>query len=169
MQIISQLFQYYSVCNSQPDNSWVMHLLHNGTMIKKMRTEDLRVDMYIMLEESWLRHSFLKTNFKITSEKPIKKLISNGIHVVKVNTFKSEVIKGRDLFRDVPGPRAEDIGQTRTDVPLPGSEIGTEIPPSEPGEFNPINQISEELHKTIQNTRIPPETKAKASIITPLG
>ncbi len=131
-------------------------------MIKKVKTEDLKVGMYVMLGQSWLRHSFLKPSFKITSEKQIKKILYNGIKEVKVDTSKSEVIKGRDLFRDVLEPGREDTNQTRTEVPLPGSEIGTEIPPPEPGEFNPIDQISEELHQTIQNTRIPPQTKAKA-------
>ena len=131
-------------------------------MIKKVKTEDLKVGMYVMLGQSWLRHSFLKPNFKITSEKQIKKIISDGIRVVKVDTSKSEVIKGRDLFRDVLEPRAEDSGPTRTDIPLPDSQIGTEIPLPEPGEFNPVELISHELRETIENTRIPPQTKAKA-------
>ncbi|GAJ13343.1 unnamed protein product, partial [marine sediment metagenome] len=130
-------------------------------MIKKVKTEDLMVGMYVMLEESWLRHSFMKPNFKITSEKQIKKLIHDGIHLVKVDTSKSQVIRERDLSRDVLGPRAEDAGQTPTEAPLPGSQVGTDIPPPEAGEFNPIDQISEELHQTIQNTSIPPQTKAK--------
>ncbi len=139
-----------------------MHLRGDGIMIKNVKTEDLKVGMYVMLGQSWLRHSFLKPSFKITSEKQIKKILHNRIKEVKVDTSKSEVIKGRDLFRDVLGPRGEDTGKTRTDVTLPGSESKTEIPPPEAGEFNPIDQISEELHQTIQNTRIPPQTKAKA-------
>jgi len=131
-------------------------------MIKKVKTEDLKVGMYVMLDESWLHHSFLKPNFKITSEKQIKKILNDGIYVVKVDTSKSEVIKERDLFRDVLEPRSEDTGQARTEAPLPDSMKVTEIAPPEPGEFNPIDQISEELHQTIQNTRIPPQTKAKA-------
>ncbi len=136
-------------------------MLGDDIMIKKVKTEDLKVGMYVMLGQSWLRHSFMKPNFRITSEKQIKKIIHDGIKEVEVDTSKSEVIEERDLFRDVLGPRDEDAGQTPTETPLPGSQVGTEIPPPEAGEFNPIDQISEELHQTIQNTSIPPQTKAK--------
>jgi len=131
-------------------------------VIKNVKTEDLKVGMYVMLGQSWLHHSFLKPNFRITSEKQIKKIISDGIREVQIDTSKSEVIERRDLFRDVLGPRGEEAGETRTGVPLPDSQAGTEIPVPEAGEFNPIDQISEELHQTIQSTSIPPKTKARA-------
>ncbi len=131
-------------------------------MIKKVKTEDLKVGMYVMLGQSWLRHSFLRPNFKITSEKQIKKIISNGIRVVKVNTSKSDVIEEEDLSRDMPESRDEDTGQIQADAPLPGSQIGTEIPTPEPGEFNPIELITSDLRETIENTSMPPPTKAKA-------
>ncbi len=184
-------------------------------MIKKVKTEDLKVGMYVMLEQSWLRHSFMKPNFKITSEKQIKKILHDGIKEVKVDTSKSEVIEERDLYQDVLGPRGEDADQVRTEAappvgqvrqdagqvetkaappvgpvrqdagqvetkaappvgpvrqdagqvetkaPPPDSQVGTYIPPPEAGEFNPIDQITEELHRTIQNTSIPPQTKAR--------
>ncbi len=254
-------------------------------MIKKVKTEDLKVGMYVMLEQSWLRHSFMKPNFKITSEKQIKKILHDRIREVKVDTSKSEVIEERDLYRDVLGPRGEDAAQARTEAaplegrvetkaaplegrvetkaappegqvetkaaplvgqvetkaaplegqvrqdagqvetkaaplegqvetkaaplegqvetkaaplegqvrqdagqvetkaaplvgqvetkaaPLegrvetkaarPGVDFGPAIRPPEPKEFNPIDQISEELHRTIQNTSIPPKTKAR--------
>ena len=131
-------------------------------MIKKVKTEDLKVGMYVMLGQYWLRHSFMKPNFKITSEKQIKKIISDKIRVVKVDTSKSEVIEEEDLSRDMPESRDEDTDQIQADVPLPGSQIGTEIPAPEPGEFKPINQISKELRTTIENTSMPPQAKAKA-------
>jgi len=131
-------------------------------MIKKVKTEDLKVGMYVLLGQYWLRHSFMKPNFKITSEKQIKKIISDKILVVKVDTSKSEVIEEEDLSRDMPESRDEDTDQIQADVPLPGSQIGTAIPTPEPGEFKPINQISKELRTTIENTSMPPQTKAKA-------
>ena len=185
-------------------------------MIKKVKTEDLKVGMYVMLGLSWLRHSFMKPNFRITSEKQIKKILHDGIKEVKVDTSKSEVIKERDLYRDVLGPRGEDadqarteaappvgqvetkaappvgqfeteaappvgqvetkaappvgqvetkaappVGQVETKAPPPDSQVGTRIAPPKAGEFNPIDLISEELRETIQNTSIPPKTKAK--------
>ena len=131
-------------------------------MIEKVKTEDLKVGMYVMLGRSWLRHSFLRPNFKITSENQIKKIISDRIWEVKVDRSKSDVIKEMDLSRDMPEPGGEDTDQTRADVPLPGSQIGTEIPTPEPGEFNPIELISRDLRETIENTRTPPQAKAKA-------
>ncbi|UCH63711.1 MAG: HD-GYP domain-containing protein [Fidelibacterota bacterium] len=131
-------------------------------MIKKVKTEDLKVGMYVMLGQSWLRHSFMKPNFKITSEKQIKKILNDGIKEAKVDTSKSEVIEERDLFRDVLGSRDEDTGRIQEEVPRPDSQTGTKIPLPAEKEFNPIDQISEELHETIKNTSIPPQTKAKA-------
>lgn len=131
-------------------------------MIKKVKTEELKVGMYVMLGESWLRHSFIKPNFMITSEKQIRKIISNGIKETRIDTSKSEVIKEQDRSREVPESRSEDSGQTRTDVTQPGSQIGAKIPPPEPGEFKNNEVISNELKETIENTSIPPPTKAKA-------
>ncbi len=109
-------------------------------MIKKVKTEDLKVGMYVMLEQSWLRHSFMKPNFKITSEKQIKKILHDGIKEVKVDTSKSEVIEERYLYRDVLGPQGEDadqarteaappVGQVETEAPPPDSQVETEVPP----------------------------------------
>lgn len=101
-----------------------------------------------MLGQSWLRHSFIKPNFRITSEKQIKKIISDGIKEVKVDTSKSEVLEDRNLFIDVLGP-----GEGKP------KKVAIELPEEE--EFNPIDMISEELRETIENTRIPPQQKAE--------
>ncbi len=131
-------------------------------MIKKVKTKYLKFGMYVILGASWLHHSFLKPNFKITSEKQIKKILNDRIKEVKVDTSKSEVVEERDLIKDLLGPRGKDTRQARTEAPLPESKKVTEITPPETGEFNPMEQISEDLHQAIQNTRIPPQTKAKA-------
>jgi HD-GYP domain-containing protein (c-di-GMP phosphodiesterase class II) len=118
-------------------------------MIKKIKSQDLKVGMYVMLGQSWLHHSFLKPNFKITSDKQIKKIISDGIKEVKVDSSKSEVLEERNLITDLLGP-----GEGKPE------KVAIELP--EEDEFNPIDLISEELHQTIQNTRIPPQDKAEA-------
>ncbi|MCH7497125.1 MAG: DUF3391 domain-containing protein [Candidatus Marinimicrobia bacterium] len=116
-------------------------------MIKEVKSVDLKVGMYVMLGKSWLHHSFLKPNFKISSEKQIKKIISDGLKVVQVDSSKSDVPEERNLMVDLLGPGANGATHTEIDVPE---------------KFNPIDLISEELHKTIQNTNIPPKTKARA-------
>jgi HD-GYP domain-containing protein (c-di-GMP phosphodiesterase class II) len=122
---------------------------------KKVKSEDLQVGMYVQLGANWLRHSFLKPNFLITSDKQIKKIIKDGIKVVTVNPDKSEVLEKRDLMTDLLGP-----GDTEAEAPAERKRPEFEVPDEE--EFNPIDIISDELHQTIQNTRIPPQTKAKA-------
>ncbi|MFB0517461.1 MAG: HD-GYP domain-containing protein [Candidatus Neomarinimicrobiota bacterium] len=118
-------------------------------MIKTVKTKDLKVGMYVMLGQSWLRHSFLKPNFKITSDRQIKKIISDGIKEVRVDTEKSTVVEERNLLTDLLGPYQKQKGKIEIEIP-------------DDGEFNPMEAISAELHQTIQNTRIPPQTKAKA-------
>ncbi|MFC1619693.1 HD-GYP domain-containing protein [Candidatus Neomarinimicrobiota bacterium] len=124
-------------------------------MIKKVKTTDLEVGMYVQLGANWLRHSFLNPNFLITSDKQITKIIKDGIKVVNVNTDKSKVIEKRDLMTDLLGP-----ADAKAEAPAEKKRPVVEVP--DEGEFNPIDSISEELHQTIQNTRIPPQTKAKA-------
>ncbi|UCH63710.1 MAG: DUF3391 domain-containing protein [Fidelibacterota bacterium] len=131
-------------------------------MIKKIRTEDLKVGMYVMLGQYWLRHSFMKPNFKITSEKQIEKIISDKIPVVKVDTSKSDVIEEEGLSREIPESRDEDTGQIPKEALRPDSQITAEIPTPEPGELKPIDQISKELRTTIEDTSMPPQIKAKA-------
>ncbi len=126
-------------------------------MIKKIKVEDLKVGMYVMLGHSWLRHSFIKPNFRIASDKQIKKMISDGIKSVKVDMSKSKVAEDRDLFRDTLGSRDDETSSAQPD----SSQARTEIELPDEGEFNPMDQISEELHQAIQNTRIPPKTKAE--------
>ena len=116
-------------------------------MIKKMKTADLKVGMYVMLGKSWLHHSFLKPNFMISSEKQIKKIISDGLKEVQVDTSKSDVPEERNLMTDLLGS---------------GGNGGAGAEVEAPEKFNPIELITDELHKTIQNTQIPPKTKAKA-------
>jgi HD-GYP domain-containing protein (c-di-GMP phosphodiesterase class II) len=120
-------------------------------MIQKVKSADLKVGMYVMLGASWLRHSFIKPNFLINSDKQIRKIIADGIKTVKVDTSKSKVVEERDMLKDL-------VGETK--AAPEGYEQRSHFEP--PEEFNPINQISEALHETIANTRIPPQTKAKA-------
>lgn len=163
-------------------------------MLKTVKTKDIKVGMYVKLGTSWMKHSFLKANFMITSEKQIKRIVANGIKSVEVDLSRSDIVedgdrlkddrhadhleKGapsgegkadaatssvkedRDLLRDlgyvnhVDGPAlqaTEEHGRKQGDIARPDA-----------GEFNPIDLVSQELRETIENTSLPPKTKAKA-------
>ncbi|NOX07968.1 MAG: HD-GYP domain-containing protein [Gammaproteobacteria bacterium] len=58
-------------------------------MIKKIKTSDLKVGMYIHdLNSSWMEHSFISNQFKIKADKDIKKMHSHGIKSVYIDTQK---------------------------------------------------------------------------------
>ena len=119
-------------------------------MIKTVPTKDLKVGMFVILKESWIQHSFLKPKFKITSRKQIEKIIADGIGKVQVDTLKSEVVEDRDILQDLAlAPRLEDSTHARTVIPVPEK-------------FVPMDVIGDELRAAIEDTRIPPQTKAKA-------
>ena len=59
-------------------------------MRRSIKTNDLKVGMYINIPLPWYRHPFLKSSFRIKSEQQIKKIITNGIHIVE---FRDEEIK----------------------------------------------------------------------------
>lgn len=106
--------------------------------------------MYVRLGKSWLQHSFLTPNFKIKSDKQIKRIISSGIREVTIDLGKSTVEEAHDLARDLGiTDKLMDIGRPQGDIEAPDT-------------FNPVTLIGDELRATIENTKIPPKTKAKA-------
>ncbi len=117
---------------------------------RKIATKKLAVGMYVNLGKSWLHHSFLKPNFKITSESQIRKILKNGISEVTVDFSKSDLPAERDLARDV--------GITDKLAYIDDPQRGMDPPEH----FNPVDLVSEALRETIENTSLPPQTKAKA-------
>ena len=65
-------------------------------MLKKIRTEKLRVGMYVILPLSWLTHPFLKNRFCIASEKQIKQILDCGITEITVDLSKSTVFEDNE-------------------------------------------------------------------------
>ncbi len=58
-------------------------------MIKKIKTEDLRIGMFIQrLNSSWWDHPFISNSFLVQEEKIIGKIIQGGIHEVYIDTQK---------------------------------------------------------------------------------
>ncbi|MFC1746963.1 HD-GYP domain-containing protein [Candidatus Neomarinimicrobiota bacterium] len=133
-------------------------------MIKKVKSKELKVGMYVKLGASWLTHSFLKPNFIITSDKQIKQIIKNGIREVNVDFERSRLREERDILKDLGMEdrlKKEDGKSASAKVAPDG--IGRKQGDFEkPEEFNPIAAINLEFRQTIENTNIPPKNKAKA-------
>lgn len=65
-------------------------------MLEKIRTEKLRVGMYVILPLSWFIHPFLKNRFSITSEKQIRQMLDCGITEVTVDLSRSTVFEDNE-------------------------------------------------------------------------
>ena len=65
-------------------------------MLEKIRTEKLRVGMYVILPLSWFIHPFLKGRFSITSEKQIRQMLDCGITEVTVDLSRSTVFEDNE-------------------------------------------------------------------------
>jgi len=59
-------------------------------MKKNINTKDLKIGMYIEINEKWFKHPFFSNHFKITSENQIKKIQDNDIAEVFVDFDKSD-------------------------------------------------------------------------------
>jgi len=60
-------------------------------MNKKLKTNKLKIGMYISIPRPWLWHSFLQNEFKIASQKQLNKLAHSKIDEVIVDTEKSDI------------------------------------------------------------------------------
>jgi HD-GYP domain-containing protein (c-di-GMP phosphodiesterase class II) len=60
-------------------------------MIKNIKTEDLKVGMYVILPHKWLSHPFISNQFLINTETQIKKLIEAGIGEVSIDFGQSKL------------------------------------------------------------------------------
>jgi HD-GYP domain-containing protein (c-di-GMP phosphodiesterase class II) len=100
-------------------------------MIKKLKTKDIQMGMYVILPNKWLSHPFVKNEFLIESQVQINKMIKAGIQEVSVNLSKSR--------------------HERKKVP---QEEKTVIKKKEP-------VLPPELQEIIADKKMPPDTKAK--------
>jgi HD-GYP domain-containing protein (c-di-GMP phosphodiesterase class II) len=57
-------------------------------MIKKIKIQDVRKGMYVILPNKWFYHPFLKNEFLIESQTQINKMIKAGIEEVSINISK---------------------------------------------------------------------------------
>ncbi|MCK4579523.1 MAG: DUF3391 domain-containing protein, partial [Candidatus Marinimicrobia bacterium] len=116
-------------------------------MLKKIKCADLEIGMYINLGESWMRHSFFRPAFKITSVKQIKKIAAAGFRSVMVDPDRSDPAVRSKLGEGQP------VNGDSQDLPM------IEVP--DENEFDPMEQISDELVAAIEDPAIPPEKKAE--------
>ena len=118
-------------------------------MIKKVNTKDLKVGMFINLGESWLKHSFLRSAFKLSSDSQIAKIIRTGFSSVMVDLERSDPVVVRELKGKQDAYEREYAARHSkpADVPV---------------DFNPLDQISDELQAAIEDQKLPPRKKAEA-------
>lgn len=105
-------------------------------MIKTIKTQELKVGMYVILPQSWFEHPFLRNQFKIRSEEQITKIINSGINEVKIDTSKSHVVGDKSISHD--------------DQPLLPSK-----------KWEPEKLISKELRNAINDESLPSQEKGK--------
>lgn len=74
-------------------------------MLEKIRTEKLRVGMYVILPLSWFTHPFFKNRFSITSEKQIRQMLDCGITEVTVDLSRSTVFEDNEPADRIEGER----------------------------------------------------------------
>lgn len=102
-------------------------------MLKTIKTQDIKVGMYVLLPKKWFAHPFLKNEFLINSLVQIDKMVEAGICEVSVDMDRSTL-------------QAE---ESRTKViPKTGKAPKPIIPP--------------DLREAIYNKKLPVEEKAKA-------
>lgn len=108
-------------------------------MRKKVKADKLQLGMYVILSQSWIRHPFLKNEFKISSTDQIKKIQSFGINQVIVDEDRSSV-------------------QTVTpEVEVAHQEETVELIKDNSEEL----RIVEKIKDILSDNEIPPQRKAK--------
>ncbi|MGR3177330.1 MAG: HD-GYP domain-containing protein [Candidatus Anammoxibacter sp.] len=156
-------------------------------MIKNVKTEDLKVGMFINLtDEYWMSNPFWKTKFLLTSEKKIKKLLKARITNVNIDTDKSKAQAdvsdiSNDVKNDVTVKKKKDIV---TPVDVKKEEVHTEkqqddvtieevkvVDKGEPkkqekeaaatAEWNPKEFMPPELVDAFKDENLPPNNRAK--------
>ncbi len=108
-------------------------------MITKVKTQDIKLGMYVLLPKKWFAHPFLKNEFIIDSREQITKLLGAGIVEVSIDTARSilprEEVKNKVVSETIKAPQ-------------PITEVKPIIPP--------------DLQEAIHDKKMPPAQKAQA-------
>jgi HD-GYP domain-containing protein (c-di-GMP phosphodiesterase class II) len=102
-------------------------------MINTLRTQDIKVGMYVLLPKKWFAHPFLKNEFLIDSPGQIAKIIEAGIREVSVDSARSKLQVEKSNIKIMP-----EAGEARQPI----------IPP--------------DLQEAIYNKNMPAASRAKA-------
>ena len=84
--------------------------------------------MYVILDVSWLRHSFPKSQFKLRSAKQIERIVASEIREVKVDTSKSDTNEEQEASASPPGAKddqARPSGEGKTLSQDSGGDAGS--------------------------------------------
>jgi HD-GYP domain-containing protein (c-di-GMP phosphodiesterase class II) len=111
-------------------------------MRKTVKTKDLEVGMYVVLPLSWMKHSFLKSQFIIGSRSDIQRIAEHGIREVTVDTAKGMSFPNVETISHA----ADESG--RADVRPPVI-------------WEPDKIIPDELKQAVRDRGMPPRKRAK--------
>lgn len=111
-------------------------------MLKKIKSSELEVGMYVTLPLSWVSHSFLKNNFLIKSQDEIKRIMAGGIDEVSIDTARGLSFPNVDMISHAKEEPAEKI-----------------ISP--PATWKPEQLIPPEMNDALHDKSMPREEKAK--------
>jgi HD-GYP domain-containing protein (c-di-GMP phosphodiesterase class II) len=124
-------------------------------MLQKIRTDQLRVGMYILLPRSWTRHPFLRNRFAIKSQDQIRKIVESGITAVMVDPVRSTVPVPAEAMEAE--PTMEELGHMSHDGKVVDPK--TQTPPDG---WDPEQLKVEALTAAIEDKKLTPEEKADA-------
>lgn len=105
-------------------------------MIYRVKTKDLKLGMYVILDQGWMHHPFLQNSFLLSSEKNLRKLLQSGIEEIAVDSARSKA--SLDILS----------------ITHPPFNI------SPPETWEPEKNISDELKQAIKDENLSPEKKA---------
>jgi HD-GYP domain-containing protein (c-di-GMP phosphodiesterase class II) len=123
-------------------------------MKQAVKVSELRVGMYVVLSSSWLKHSFLRNKFKLTSEDQIQELRKHGLNEVIVDFEKSDLAEEE---KRVPQSLSELAYVSHNDTPVVDPK--DQAPPAR---WNSENLVSPELFEAIHDKNMAPAQKSQA-------
>jgi HD-GYP domain-containing protein (c-di-GMP phosphodiesterase class II) len=111
---------------------------------KTIKANELRVGMYVNLSGGWLKHPFVRNNFKIASQGEIREIIKSGFKEIEVDLSKSDLIP-----------------ETSEMEPPAGTPVDPRESGKVPDKWNPDTLVPDELASALNDQKMAPEEKSK--------